>query len=1091
MEEAFKAFVQVPSSSWQQQDELHHQQQQQQEYDHATAVADRGSSNSYASTSAAANTAAASAGKSAHALTRQIQGCKSAAALELLLQQHWKQLDHIHVAAAYVQLVRVQKGSSSSSSSKDLMNPASMQWLQQLAAHHLSQMHSRHIANILWACASLNLSTSASWVQGLTDKAHTLFHKGTTSQGFANIVWAVAVLRVQVSPQWIADFLTASQPHLFNFQPQELSSTIWALASMAVQPTSSWQYSFVTASTAKMGSCNAQALSNQLWAVAKLGLVMPDPWMAAVTYACQFRAQEFTPLGLSNLLWGAAKVAGKRQQQQQYLAAAAEWSQPQQHEQRQQQLPSAVVSSFSSSTQWLQPLLAAAAPKLQHHNAHTLSNVVWALAVLDHRSSPEFLDQCLQQLLSKVDQLTAAGAAAALWGFSKLGSLPEPQQLSPMLQQLQLVLPKSNAQQLIYIAAAMAFFKQQQQQQQHADISSGSQLFPEALLQQYLSVCSQQLQQQRFGPGQACQLGRWLAAAAVQPEAQWTDGYLLHLAQHLPQLNPSHHVTILKTIAAWDIKPHDGWSAMFLAAVAAEQRVGNYSAGHVGTLLQGFAAAALQPQQQQIEVLLQQVLADTAQVSAGSAAAVLQGLCRVGFRPSQQWLQRFWEMSESALQGSDAAAVSALAVALQIPQLGQLQIRPSKLWAYAYHGAVTAVLNPTNSSSNSCRTSTPALEPQQAAAVLTALAAVQRPPKQEQQLLLLDLMAAAAAGDRLQELSLQELIGSWWALVEFGILDQAVPLNHIHAQQHQQQQQQHGLGLPEQQQELGPLQQQQHASGVSPQLPEPALQQQQQREMQQWQVHWLQHLFLRPGVADSQLGQVSIQSLLQLSDALGRLQQPTPSSWADSYAAALSPHIQQLAPHQLAAVLCAVPSLGGYTAQPALTDQILTALQPDLGKLSPKQLSEIIVMVQQSAARPSEPWLSDFIAAAQACLPKFLGRQVIRVLASLARMRFIPGTDFIKAAADVAVEKSGSGVPPALLVDLIWALTALRVTPTAAWMARFEARMLEKGLERLDAHSISRFGWCLGALQKKPGQLLMARYLAAAQAQHCNMDARR
>eukprot|EP00878_Enallax_costatus_P010224 GHUV01010672.1.p1 GENE.GHUV01010672.1~~GHUV01010672.1.p1 ORF type:complete len:639 (+),score=197.98 GHUV01010672.1:235-1917(+) len=244
-----------------------------------------------------------------------------------------------------------------------------------------------------------------------------------------------------------------------------------------------------------------------------------------------------------------------------------------------------------------------------------------------------------------------------------------------------------------------------------------------------------------------------------------------------------------------------------------------------------------------------------------------------------------------------------------------------------------------------------------------------------------------------------------------------------------------------------------------------------------------------PEAVGSQM-QLSKRSLLQLSSALGRVQQLTPSSWADSYAAAVSACVPQLAPHQLVSVLCAMPLLGRQTMQRHLTDRLLVALQPDLVELSAKQLSEVIVAAQQIGVRPSESWLSDFVAATTSRLPRFLGRQIIRVLASLARLRFTPASDFLTAAADLAVEKSGSGVAPAYLVDLIWALTALRVSPAASWMARFEARMLEKGPDRLDAVGISRFAWCLGALQRKPGQLLMAKWLIAAQAQHCNMDAR-
>ncbi|WIA40488.1 hypothetical protein OEZ86_013841 [Tetradesmus obliquus] len=50
--------------------------------------------------------------------------------------------------------------------------------------------------------------------------------------------------------------------------------------------------------------------------------------------------------------------------------------------------------------------------------------------------------------------------------------------------------------------------------------------------------------------------------------------------------------------------------------------------------------------------------------------------------------------------------------------------------------------------------------------------------------------------------------------------------------------------------------------------------------------------------------------------------------------------------------------------------------------------------------------------------------------------------------------------------------------------------MLEKGPERLDGAQLARLGWCLAALQAKPGQLLMARYLVAAGGQLEHMEPR-
>jgi hypothetical protein len=274
-----------------------------------------------------------SAKMSAQKLTRQIQSCHSTTELELLLQTCWLQLDHIHISAAVVQLARLRttkaaaaaaamdprpqdvldtrssssgrsSGVSSSSSSNGVAlenssssssNEALLARLLDSASDHLDSMHSRHIANLLWGCGSLNHKPSECLLNRLLHRAEGFLKAGTNTQGFANIIWGLASLKVCPSESWLASFFAASQPHLSNFQAQELSSTVWALASLAVQPPLTWQQSYLAASTAKAGISSAQALSNQFWAIAKLHLVTDESWMAAMTYACQIRAEEFSP----------------------------------------------------------------------------------------------------------------------------------------------------------------------------------------------------------------------------------------------------------------------------------------------------------------------------------------------------------------------------------------------------------------------------------------------------------------------------------------------------------------------------------------------------------------------------------------------------------------------------------------------------------------------------------------------------------------------------------------------------------------------------------------------------------------------------
>jgi hypothetical protein len=1033
--------------------------------------------------------------------TQQIQQCKSAAALEQLLQHNWQHMDHIHVAAAFVQLARIQQQqqqqgvhaapAAAAVHSRQQLSQGSWAMLQQVALQQLANLQSRQCANILWACASLGAKPSDPLMQGLLARSQTLLAQGTTPQGFANTIWGLASLRVQPGTQWLNAFFGASQQQLCNFQPQELSSTIWALAQLRQQPPREWYAAFLTASASKLGACSAQSLCNKLWGVARLGLAVPDYWWSALTYACSVRAAELTPAGVCQVLWGAGMVAGKQQRRRQQQQGQQDsvlqppQQQPQQLRSKQDWGYVANVGSSSSggrraaaavrsSTQWLEPLLAAVEPQLQQLNSTAVSSLLWALAVMEHNPGAAFVRSCLSSIGAQ-GGLAPRNAVHALWAASSLaGEGMGVQDMQPVLLQLQQQgMESCKPQEFVYMAAALANLSKQQQQQQvlsaqppplptdpqisaqpgAESAAAGFTSSPEcvnpsalvdSLAQQLLSASKLRVPQ--FHLGQLCQLGRWLVAAGVRPEVSWVDCYLAATAPYLHTLQPGQQLLLLHAVQHWGVALQPGWVALFLGACTSDLALQGYTAGHVGALLQAFAAAKLQPQPHHLKQLLQRVLQPDAQLDASAVAAVLSGLFSLGFRPPDGWVQQLWAAGAAVVLHATPEGLVAVAAALQHKGTWELSLRPNRPFAGAFHAGAAALL--------------PQLQPQQAAAVLAALTAARMKPSGQQEHLLPGLMTVAVKG--MYSMPLSDVVAAWWGLVRPRVLSVAVPLEQLQA--------------------AAPT----AATGQ---------QQDQQWLQQQWQALWLRRIFSSSrggGGGIEQLMQLQPVSLLQLADCLRRLQQPVPGSWADAYVTAVSVHTPQLALHELHLLLHALPCLEGAAALPEFAGRLMAAAEPVLQDFSPSQLSDVLYSIQQAGMKPSEPWLKDYIAAATLQLPHFWPRQLTRVLTALARLRFMPDATFLSAATEAAVDHLPKyRVPPSEMVDLLWAIVALRVRPSAAWMARFEGRLLERGPEQLDGHQLSRLGWCMSALQRKPGRVLWAKWLAATEQQMPAMDSSR
>jgi hypothetical protein len=244
------------------------------------------------------------------------------------------------------------------------------------------------------------------------------------------------------------------------------------------------------------------------------------------------------------------------------------------------------------------------------------------------------------------------------------------------------------------------------------------------------------------------------------------------------------------------------------------------------------------------------------------------------------------------------------------------------------------------------------------------------------------------------------------------------------------------------------------------------------------QALWLNAL--SSPAAGAELAAADANTLLLLAKALTKLQQPMPLTWSRSFATAITGSLAVASDLQLLNIFKALgPVLGGAAAHAGLTKGLLQQLQLDmLVNYSPAQLTSLVKALENSACSPSRSWMVMLVQdVLSPRLEEFRGWQLVSLLASLARMRYVPDTPFLRAATKATGDKLGFITEPRVLQELLSALVTLSHRPGRAWVRRFSKRSLDVGFKGLTGGQLVRFCWCMAAIGRHPGAPWMTSLL--------------
>ena len=321
-------------------------------------------------------------------LTYKIKRARKVAQLLRLLDGP---INHIHLSAAYCQLVTFQKcGQLVPKSSFSRLNSR----LERLLSK--GEVDAQGVANILWAAANLP-SLPLSIIPALAASIG-----AGNAQDVCNTLWATARLKdrlwalaqlVEVAPEVsrvvpaIAARVSCGKAR--EMTPQALANSLWAAAWLheAAVEVLDLLPAVVPQILARAGDMKAQELANSLWAAAKLQRRAPEVLeiVAAIVEEVPRQVERMNPQALSNALWASAHL---------------------QH--------------ASPEVLRCLPAIVEAIPGRAHEmNLQELCNSLWASAKLEH---PEVLHliPCLMEQVPRAGEMTPQAASNCLWAAARL-----------------------------------------------------------------------------------------------------------------------------------------------------------------------------------------------------------------------------------------------------------------------------------------------------------------------------------------------------------------------------------------------------------------------------------------------------------------------------------------------------------------------------------------------------------------------------------------------------------------------------------------------------------------------------------------------
>ncbi|KAA8491739.1 hypothetical protein FVE85_8221 [Porphyridium purpureum] len=334
---------------------------------------------------------------------------------------------------------------------------------------HMTAMNSLELAQIIWACAKLELNLPGtlrqSWTCHFQEVAHQL-----QAQHLSMTMWAFAVMYMESSQKLDAFTKDSVRVCLEQFprlsvdlKAQECSTILWACARLRLNVTDDFQNCWYAMFVRLASEMSLQSLSNSIWAFARLDW-KPTGRPANELLAALSRTEVLlsaSPPALATIMWSFGKM---------------KWQMPRELVQKWHELAKRQVKQFNSqaavSSIWGMSALnisrtnenvfsfwmATALRQIPHMNGKELTCLLTSIArtqyVLPRLSLLRIQHAFLR--LERSETASSQTLASFMWAFARLKVRPEPAVLREWSDRVSLCVPSFSLQAVVISLWSMA-----------------------------------------------------------------------------------------------------------------------------------------------------------------------------------------------------------------------------------------------------------------------------------------------------------------------------------------------------------------------------------------------------------------------------------------------------------------------------------------------------------------------------------------------------------------------------------------------------------------------------------------------------------
>jgi hypothetical protein len=281
-----------------------------------------------------------------------IQNCRGLGELARILQEQRGVLDHMHVAAAWVSLVKLgtDQGVAEVREVVGVLEEKTRGVLGEMdgpgianVMHSLAHLHKsrfvdamnlgesaeglldamcgralatakwfepHHVAMVLWALSTMGV-TAATADRGLLEalqKRATATAGWFRAQNVANLLWALATMEERVDRTLLGAMQRRATATAGEYTPRDVANVLWALATMVERVDRGLLQAMQERVTATAGDYNPQDIANVLWALATMGEEADRGLLQALQWRTAATVGKFAPQNVANVLWALATM---------------------------------------------------------------------------------------------------------------------------------------------------------------------------------------------------------------------------------------------------------------------------------------------------------------------------------------------------------------------------------------------------------------------------------------------------------------------------------------------------------------------------------------------------------------------------------------------------------------------------------------------------------------------------------------------------------------------------------------------------------------------------------------------------------------